>query len=192
MRDPALGHLLALDMVALDPSVRSAGVAIFRAGVLTDATTIKMKPTEDEYPPARCLRMANDIVDWVVDRNARPRVLAVEWPGKSWRGDARDLHGLAGVAGAVAGMLSLASIANGSALSCISAEAPEWTGGLPKSTTSKGYSTSARALRICSKLTNREMLVWETLTSHDVIDAIGLGLWVLGRFDVKHIYPGAS
>ncbi len=185
--DPRLG-----DFLALDPGLRSTGVAVFRCGQLYAADAIQIDKDDDETPVARCLRMGQEIFEWLGNTGARPRILAVEWPGKSWRGDARDLHGLCGVDGVVAGSLWFAAANAGRALEVVSYEVGEWSGDIPKATTKRGAKSSPRALRVLARLKGEELDVWESVTVHDTIDAIGLGLHLLGRFDPVRVFPGAT
>ncbi len=194
------------DVLALDPSVRSAGVALFRGGVLLAADTVKLESATGETPLARCLRMATEVCEWVARLPARPRILIAEWPGKSWRGDARDLHGLAGVSGAVAGVLSremVGGVAGGVAgilalanaqrgvIEVVSVDVNEWSGSASKALTVRGAKTSPRGLRVARALAAHpgEAEVWASTKYHDAVDAIGLGLWFLGRYG-ERVYPG--
>lgn len=185
-QDPHLG-----EMVSLDPSMNSAGVALFRAGTLVASTAVRMKPRDGELPAARCVRMAIEVVSWLMTHRARPRVLAVEWPGKSWRGDARDLHGLCGVNGAVAGILQVGLAQADIALEIVSFEPAEWSHGTKKSKTVAGAKKSPRARLILRALTREgEAGVWEQVKYNDDVDAIGIGLHTLGRLEPR-VYPGA-
>lgn len=214
--DPTTGELLALD-----PSIRSAGVALFRGGVLVAADNVKCdvlrgdngKPIE-ESDAARVQRMAAEIAEWVARHQAAPRVLVTEWPqiydrshmnAKQRNVDQNDQFGMAGVVGAVIGILSLVAAARDAALEVvtaaevvadlevISATPAEWMGGqVKKATTVKAAKTSARALRIQERLSGDELLIWEAVKSHDAIDAVGIGLWAIGRFERKRVYPGAT
>lgn len=180
------------EVIALDPSINSAGAALFRGGVLAASATIKLKADDDEPLVARCLRMAEDISEWVARCRAKPRVLVVEWPGPSWRGDVRDLYGLCGVNGAVAGILALAMAGAHHALEVVSFEPGEWSMGVPKEKTVRGAKKSPRALRIERALARHpgELEVWADVKYNDAIDAIGIGLHLLGRLH-ERVYPGS-
>lgn len=182
------------ELLSLDPSIRRSGVALFRDGELVATSVIKMNGTGGIGQ--RCLDMSHSIVDWVAGLNARPRVIAIEWPqiyrGTKSKGDPNDLPGLAGVAMAVAGVLSIALAARQEKLDVLSYTPAEWTGQLPKSTTSDGVKFSPRAKRIASHLTDAELLVWDSTRSHDAVDAIGIGLHALGRMDPVRVFPGAT
>lgn len=181
------------DLLAVDPSIRSTGLALFSGGVLRAATAVRFD-SDDEPSIAKCLRVAEEAAEWVARHRARPRVLVVEWPGKSWRGDARDLHGLCGVNGAIAGVLSLASAGAGYALEVVSAEPDEWAGQVPKSNRVRDAKKSPRAMRVAAALAAHpgESEVWTSVKYGDTVDAIGLGLWLLGRFEPRRVYPGCS
>lgn len=183
------------ELLAIDPSIRRAGVALFREGVLVAVTTVKIAGSEAPMGQ-RCLNMGHEIVEWVAGLDARPRVIAVEWPqiyrATKSPGDPNDLVGLAGVAMAVAGVLSIALAARHERLDVLSYTPAEWTGQLPKSTKSDGVKFSPRAKRIASHLTDDELQVWDTTRSHDAIDAVGIGLHALGRLEPIRVFPGAT
>ena len=65
----------------------------------------------------------------------------------------------------------------------------EWTRGIPKKTTGSAK-TGPRALRILSRLSDAERAV--VPDSHDALDAVGLGLYRLGRFERRRVLPGAT
>lgn len=178
------------EMIALDPSIASSGVALFRGGALSAVDTIKRKVTKDDIA-ARCLAMAEDIGDWIQRTGSRPRVLVCEWPAKSWRGDARDLHGLPGVNMGVAMLLRVVMLARQEPFTVLSYEPGEWSGGMSKTKTKKGAKFSPRAVRALSRLNDDELEAWHTTSSHDAIDAIGIGLYALGRLEARRLFPGA-
>lgn len=173
-------------LLALDPSIRSSGVALFVDHVLVACTRIVKKPNPAKAHGGRCLDMARAIMDWVaeVPVNAiMPEHIAFEWPhiyqrvgGKS-RGDPNDLPGLAGVGMAVVGMLI-----DDADISCETFSASEWKGQMPK---------HVAAVHIERTLSKAE---WSLVpASHDVIDAVGIGLHACGRMKLankRHVYQG--
>ncbi len=168
-------------LLALDPSVRSPGVALFRNDVLASAGRLTLKrSTRDGIACSDgqwWLTVARDILRWIGD--ARVRTFVFEKPQiytafKS-KGDPNDLVGLAGVAAAVAGMLP-------PGVEVFSPTPAEWIGQLPKAT--KGSAKeSPRARRILSRLTPAELAL--VPDQHDAIDAVGLGLFQLGRLEPR-------
>lgn len=187
-----------IDLLAVDPSIASAGVALFRDGQLLTVSTVKLKAEKDEGEAARCARMAHEIVAWCwLQQKARPSTLAVEWP--QWYtadksvGDPNDLAGLAGVATGVACELAIFYAAQQRKLRVLSYKPAEWAGQLPKSKTAEGALASPRAARILDHLTEAEHRVWDgSKLNHDAIDAIGIGLKALGRFERRRMFPGAT
>ena len=173
------------DLLAVDPSLRSSGVAIFRGGALTSSARVTVPKTE-AVPAARALRMAQEIAAWASERG-EARTLACEWPQiyprthmrKEQRGaDPNDLIGLAGVAGALAGLLAAHAGQRDAALRVLAYRPAEWIGQIPKATRGNPWN-SLRGQRIRAALTSDEADA--VPPSHDVIDAVGIGLHALGR-----------
>jgi hypothetical protein len=174
------------ELLALDPSIVSCGVALFRDGVLADCARIV-----DKQPPMdrgmRALSMAEAIYDWACRRVASlpPPTLVIEWQqvyraGKS-KGDPNDLLGMGFVAGAVAGLLQPAAV--------LAYKPDEWCK-LPKSKKHSEAFTSARGARIMGKLELAERALVPRY--HDAVDAVGLGLHALGRLAPRRVYPGCT
>lgn len=192
------------ELLALDPSIRTCGVALFRGGVLSLTYPIKCPACGGRgrvgdckvcrsSPLARCLRMAQAVAAWVVTARAYPQELVVEWP-RTYRavrskGDPNDLLALCGVGGAVAGALAVAVAARDIALRATSYEPAEWTGQVPKTTLQRKRFQSIRAERIAQRLVEDELPVWRGIETHDEIDAVGIGLYHLGRFEPHRVFP---
>ncbi len=107
-----------------------------------------------------------------------------EWPqvyrqGRS-RGDPADLLPMAGIALGVSVGLATGPTAPTPA---------EWTGQLKKSTTGDPLASPRRA-HPWSRLSEDERAC--VVLSHDALDAVGIGLWALGRLDPIRVYPGAT
>ena len=90
-------------LLAVDPSIRSTGVALFRSGDLISADVIKASDAKASTADIgmRTLRMAQEVVAWVGGCDAAPGTLVGEYPqiyttDKS-KGDPNDLLALAGV-----------------------------------------------------------------------------------------------
>ncbi len=180
------------DLFAVDPSVSSAGVALFRGGVLIAASRIRLEPGKRDHG-AKCMRMAHQILAWVVGQHAEPRTLVMEWPkiyhGAKGKVDPNDLIGLAGIDMAVAGALTVALIPRNITLELVTPLPSDWIGQLPKTKTVKGAKVSPRGAFILGKLTDEEALI--VPASHDAIDAIGIGLWGLQRLERHRVFAGA-
>lgn len=184
-------------LLALDPALNSPGVALFRNRVLTSAERLRQPKAQANMPIGeRALTVAHNIFEFwracdlygTTVPGARIE-LVYELPqwytaAKS-EGDPNDLVGLALVAAAVSGLMS--------AWHDITVASPtpaEWTGGqLPKSKTGDPWK-SPRGIRVRSRLSPEEIKCVQP--SHDAIDAVGIGLWRLGRFERRRVFPGAS
>lgn len=192
------------DLLAVDPATRSPGVALFRGGALVAADTIKIDPDIHELGiGARCPRVAAEILRWAFASGASPKFLVLEWPviypegkaKKGKRGEKRhvrpaDILKIAGVGAAVAGMLSLSMSHRNVGLQVASPEPAEWIGQVPKATTGDAWASPRGALvRACLSAAELERVAG----GHDSIDAVGLGLWALGRLVsvIERARPGS-
>lgn len=187
-----------VEIVALDPSLRRPGVAVFRAGMLiaSDAIGQDNSDTGKEVLGDRITRNAQSVVRWILDHSTLPRVLVVEWPqvyaAVKSKGDPNDLLAVAGVGAAVSTMLAVcvANNARGVALDVRYISPADWCGQLPKIEKQSEVWNSPRTRRIVSRLSRQEKEV--VTMRHDAIDAIGIGLHVLGRMIPTRIFPGAT
>lgn len=186
-------------LLAVDPSIRSCGVALFCGGTLAASGRIVAKKGEDSTSEiaSRCLAIANDIHQWVceaVHPHTRPRMAVVtEWPqiyraAKS-KGNPNDLVALPGVGVAIAALVASDNE--------FRAYTPaEWCGQVEKTVLRgkrkvlpKDPRNSARGARIWERLTEQERVLVQL--QHDVFDAVGIGLKALGRYEPRRVYPGA-
>lgn len=193
-----------MEMLSLDPSIRSSGVAWWQDDRLIAAARVLSPYTGDEHGMA-CLAMAATIAEWCVARGARPQVLVFEWPkvytaAKS-KGDPNDLIALAGVGMAVATtLLSLKNLAE------LATPLPsEWVGQISKGCAycKRQAGNLSKKCRVCkgsAKLTPRGLLICDRLTpaelklvpdQHDALDGVGIGLWKRGRLVPNRVFPGA-
>lgn len=180
------------DLFAVDPSVSSPGVALFRGGKLVSAERVKLDPELKDLPLGeRCQRVASALIRWGMAFDMEPRTYVFEWPrsyyGKG-KGDQNDLFGLVGVGMAIAGQLGLALAARQVALTIHTPTPADWTGQVPKAKTGDPWD-SPRGKRIRSRLEPEEIAA--VVPSHDAIDAVGLGLWRLGRYARQRSLAGA-
>lgn len=155
-----------MTLVSVDPGLRVCGVAVFTDGVLTRALLVK-NPEQRLRGPVAWLAMAEAVSVEVKGCDE----LVVEVPqvygaGKQ-KGDPNDLIQVAGVGAWV-----------GSALNPKQATGylpREWKGQVPK---------EVHNARIEKKLTTQELSVFDPCPPslrHNVLDAVGLGLYHLRR-----------
>ena len=180
-------------LLTLDPGIRNAGIALFRGPALILASVVKNPETSGNGPLA-CVRMAQRIVATV---GCEVDEILVEWPqvyatrirqGVT-REDPNDLIPLAGVGCALGAMYPRASLQH--------VRPAEWKGQVP------GDAFTARILgrlaqieveRLASTLrtdpilhTDRIAALMKHSTAHNAIDAVGLGLYKLGRLHRERV-----
>lgn len=169
-------------LLAVDPSVRSPGAALFDGTYLIAVARIPCKRVASVSDGQHWYNVAFDIVVWADGQCAQTIAnLVYEKPqiytARKSKGDPNDLIGLAGVGSAVAGILRAGSI--------LSPTPAEWIGQLPKAV--KGSAKdSPRSRRILSRLTPAELTL--VPDQHDAIDAVGLGLWATGRLEPRRTF----
>lgn len=184
-------------LLAIDPSVRSPGVALFDGyGRLVAASRVKRDDLDKlSSDGQKWVSMAASVWRWVdktlsaIGHDYTEVVFIVfEKPqiytARKSKGDPNDLIGLAGMAMAVVALFH--------ANRCVLVDSPtpaEWIGNLPKTTTGNAKE-SARAKRILSRLTPEELAA--VPDQHDAIDAVGLGLWKLGRLKPRRNYSSGT
>lgn len=183
------------DLLAVDPSIVSPGVALFRDGVLIAAARLRLAVnTWGALNTAeRALAAADAIAAWCTSAGGQPSTVAFEWPqiytaAKS-KGDPNDLIAMAAVDGALTAVLHLACIMRGVQLTVLCYKPAEWIGQLPKATRGKA-SASPRAQRIYSRLSAAELAL--VPDQHDAIDAVGIGLHSLSRLGVRRAYSNGA
>lgn len=169
-------------LLAVDPGIRGCGVAWFHDSVLTGAAYVKSPCIVDNLANA-AVAMANEVVGRINVRGVDE--LVVEWPriyasriraGVS-KEDPNDLLALAGVDAAIA--MALGCVAH-------SVYPSDWKGQLKK---------DPCKARVVSRLWPHEMQAAESgakaagAKSHNMWDAIGIGLHHLGRFERKRVIP---
>lgn len=195
-------------ILAIDPGLNNPAAALFRHGRLIKASRIKPhKEWKSLVVGERCRLIARKIHEWTTEsgldehqaalaylaemegrlEEAHQRrqdhgvvAVVVEWPqiyraGKS-KGDPNDLPPLVGVAMCLAGRLDV---------EVRSYKPKEWIGGVPKSETGDARE-SPRGRKVWRCLDDTERAV--VTVSHDSLDAIGLGLFDLGRL-FQRVYP---
>lgn len=174
-------------LLALDPGLNNPAWALFQNGVLVHAQRTKIPREMSKLPLGqRCRRVASLVFKEVTAKVNRVDTLVIEWPqvysvSKS-KGDPNDLLPLVGM-----GMYFAANFDNAE---LITPTPRTWLGGqIPKATTGDPWN-SARGQRIASRLSDAERAC--IIVSHDALDAVGLGLWHLGRFAPRRLLPGIN
>lgn len=173
--------MLVDNLLSVDPGIRHSGVAYFRDGKLEWAGLVVNTEKTGNGAKA-CSRMA-----WAIDLAAQNRpgvvsALAVEFPRiyatrirqGTTREDPNDLLALAGVVSALAAVIYCDDVTS---------YAPsDWKGQLDK---------GAGNARVLARLSDEERtkIVEAGARTHNIIDAIGIGLHHLGRLDRKRVFP---
>lgn len=166
-------------LLAVDPGLRYPAAAVFQGGVLVKASRVKLKGINTKTPILeRCRVIALSIVDWA---QVTPDIIVSEYPQVYTRdkskGDPNQLIPLAAIGACLAGLFPSTQI--------ISPKPRDWTGNIPKSEDGDPWA-SARGRRIWGRLTPAERSC--VVPSHDSVDAVGLGLYALGRFERRRVY----
>lgn len=167
-------------LLAVDPGLRYPAAAWFVNGVLQKASRVKIKKPDTSEPIAkRCRDIALEIAYWCPEA---PTQIIVEWPkvytAEKSKGDPNNLIGLAGVGACVAGLFPDSSI--------LSPLPRDWTGNVPKAEKGDPWA-SPRGQRVRDRLSDAEFR--SVIPSHDAVDAVGLGLFALGRFERRRVFP---
>lgn len=180
-------------LIAVDNSLCKPGVAVFCEGLLVATGTMRQPKNTELNIAERVNRTARDVITFAIDKAPEPFFLAYEWPqvytASKSKGDPNDLLGVVGVGGAVAGMLAMICFGRNSVLDVVAYKPAEWIGQIPKATGAKCMD-SPRARRILSKLDwiEKEFVI----SDNDAIDAVGIGLYRLGRLKPTKVYPGSE
>lgn len=159
-------------LLAVDPGIRACGAALFLRSTLVNAALVRSSASVEDSAPLRCAGVANAVRRWswtYVD------LLIVEWPqvyraGRVKRGaDSNDLLLVSGVCAALATVYRHVPTR---------AVLPrEWKGTLPKEVACE---------RVIGRLSPDERAVVDVLrlpksSVNHVLDAVGIGLHILGR-----------
>lgn len=185
-------RIAGANVIAFDPAIVSAGLAVFVGGRLTRAHRIKNTCGPEHELAHRIEQMARMAMLAVgVPFGALSTfTLVYEWPkvyreAKQRGADANDLLPLAGVCGAFGSQLYAKGLGRAFAV-----RPSEWAGQLPKIKSVVGAFESARGRAILRSCTVDERAAFPR--QHDALDAVGLGLWALGRFPPPAVYPGCT
>jgi hypothetical protein len=189
-------------ILAVDPSIASAGAALFSlqgAGRLVACARITMPTDTVVDDVVRWRRMAERIRFWaataqglnpaaielyrgIVERIVCETPQIYQRGGGRTKGDPNKMLHMVGVNGALAGLFS--------SLPVTSYKPAEWKGQLPVDTLVR---------RVCSRLAPDELALvpmrkvrGKIVPDPDVGHAVGVGLHYLGRLEPVRVYPGAS
>ncbi len=169
------------DLVCIDPSIVRSGFAIFRNGLLIRADALSMK-AKGKSVLERAVLMGSRLVFEIYKTAGKDAALIFEWPqiydsrspGKTKGQDPNDMLPLAAIGGAVGAVFSPITIL----------KPREWKGQVSKPKKGETYIIERRVRK---RLGLKEIEVMHS-TAHDMFDAIGMGLWSLGRFEGR-TYP---
>lgn len=170
-------------LVALDPGIRGCGLALFdHMGYLHAASYVK-NPVKKGDDLDAVLGMVNAVVvqclrpllpDYIAER------MQIHRQGKR-KGDPNDLVPLGGIATGVAMELH--------AHTARWVYPREWKGNIPKPEPGEPLGEYLIYQRVMDRLSEseRSTIQYHGALSHNVIDAIGIGLFQLGRFKNKRV-----
>lgn len=167
-------------ILAIDPSIVSSGVAVFRDGVLVHAARAVMRGGTERDPAERERDMGRRIIvaafgsappPVVTLVSERPQVYQRE-RGKS-KADPNLMLFMVGVT---------QSIATDLACDVKTYNPAEWKGQRTKEAVE-------HLVRACLRDTELRCLEG---ANHDTVEAAGIGLFFLGRFRPVRVYPGAT
>jgi hypothetical protein len=178
-----------MKVLALDPGIRGCGVALFNGGLLEACAYVKNPVTSGDGPEA-VFAMAREVDRWQPRLAADTVRLVFEHPriytaAKS-KGDNNDLMPLVAVDYAVAARFPART----------RVYPHEWKGTMPKSVCAArvlarldGAERAEAELGVAPFLTTKSLdaaLTDERWKGHNVLDAVGIGLKHVGRFEPKH------
>ena len=163
-------------MVCVDPGVRGCGVAEFTEGNLTRAAYVK-NPREAGRGYEVHRTMARAVWNWVGPFSGVGRIvieLPRIYPGSAQqKGDLNDLLDLAGVGGAIAS----------SCTTVVESVFPaDWKGQVPKE------AMTERIKRACTPEEKARAEKCAASLSHNLWDAVGIGLHKLSRLNRKVLH----
>lgn len=173
-------------IASLDPGLLNPAVAVFRDGTLVAASRVPAKSAWAKLCRGeRCRLNAKALYQYVLGTGIKPCRLATEWPQiytrEKLKGDPNDLPPMCGVAVGLGCLLDAP----------VESYLPrEWLSGTcPKSTDeSEDPFSSPRGQRVRAALSEAEVAT--VVPSHDAVDAVGIGLFYLGRFTPERVLPG--
>lgn len=176
-----------MGILSLDPGLRGCGVACFEAGHLTACAYLKNSVLQGDGPEA-VLSMARIVWSWAPDTETlifeHPRV----YTASKSKGDNNDLMPLVAIGYVVASQFSSAN----------RVYPHEWKGSMKKSVCNRRVlgrltiverSIVERAVaQFLTKKTLDEALSDERWKGHNVLDAVGIGLHQVERFERHRVW----
>lgn len=171
-------------LLALDPGILYPAYALFGGGELVSASRVSLPGKLKKLNMAERVRhIGNLLYDAVSEYVDEIDVLVYEVPQiyrrEKSKGDPNDLIPLALVSGYLSGRYPETEV--------VGRKPREWCGQLPKATRGDPWA-SARGELVASRLDAAERLC--VVSSHDAIDAVGIGLHHLDRLHY-HAFAGA-
>lgn len=171
-------------VIAVDPGIRGCGISRFTDGKLTWCAYM-LNPVDKGAGVVAAVAMAKALEHCIWPRS----FVLVEWPqtygGRAAKGDANDLFPLAGVDAAICMIAQM----NGCTYENVTPH--EWKGSVPKGANNEN---AIIRNRVESRLDQHELAVFHDSVDgmakkygHNVIDAVGIGLHAVGRFDRKRV-----
>jgi hypothetical protein len=167
----------------VDPGTEYPAAAAFYNGRLIAASRIKVPKTvrdihnDNQLEGERARQISKLIAAWILEqtRGVPPNAVVFENPQiytrERSKGNPNKLIPLAMIGAGVASRLDVQTY---------SPWPHDWIGGIPKSETGDAWE-SPRGQLIHGRLSVLERSV--IVVSHDALDAVGIGLWILGRLD---------
>lgn len=169
-----------MNLIAIDPGINKTGIAVFTDGVLTASRLLASLSNSW----SRLEELRDQLLRGIGGTNIS---VVVELPqiyrAVKSKGDPNDLIKTATVGAYLLGVLCEYSPVSETTF----VHPGDWCK-IPKST--KKGAVSGRTDKILGCLNEAERA--RVLVQHDAIDAVGIGLWKLGRFERKNIFPGAA
>lgn len=167
-------------LLAVDPGLLHPAAAVFENGELKKASRVKIPKGITTKTPmgVRCKAIALAIAEW---SGVTPDTVIIEWPrvyqAHKSKGDPNLLLPLVGIGMCIGGLFPESEL--------LSPTPSEWTGQTPKATKGDAW-LSARGINIKKRLSDSEIA--RIVVSHDSLDAVGLGLFALGRYGRIRVY----
>lgn len=171
-------------LLCVDPGLRGCGVAVFHGPVLLSAAYVKNPEKGDGYAAHAALGRE---VGHTIRGNAFSQVLIEHpriYPGAPDK-DLNDLLDVVAVGAAIAANEHVMACCFDRKAPLLTVYPSEWKGNVKKSVMTERIRSALTPdeLKLC-RFTNKS-------DDSDLLDAVGIGLWRLGRLN-KKVYPGAS
>lgn len=168
-------------LLALDPGLQHFGCALFNDDLQLHAAAL-VRAKKSPHTVAGAFEMKSLVQSWLFQQGVHEMLQVVcevprIYPAKNRRGDLNDLITLAGFAYAVSGLSSFMPLQY---------FPRDWKGTIDPDV------CNARVLARLSKVEQERIEPCPASLRHNVLDAIGIGLFHLDRFDPRRVYPGAT